>query len=160
MEVFESIVGDELLAEFPKKGPRFLTGYAGHFVGLPETLSVVSVLWPRIIEIDGLVFLDYQFQYTETRFKVEPKYSHLSVEEKQHIERLMNACSLGQMFYGESIEVLDDVTLFKAYEETLKFFWSLRLQSLFPTKKFYIETGNNIAGEEGMVITFYQTSYE
>ena len=60
------------------------------------------------------------------------------------------------MFFNEKREILENETLLRAFGETLRFFWSLRLKELFPEKDFIFEIGDNIAGEEGLAITFYQ----
>src|SRR6266567_3407676 len=54
---------------------------------------------------------------------------------------------------ADSPSVHDDV-LITAFGETLRFFWSLRLQTLFPDRKFVVEVDEGI--ERGLAITFYQ----
>ncbi len=56
---------------------------------------------------------------------------------------------------ADSPSVHDDV-LITAFGETLRFFWSLRLQTLFPDRKFVVEVDEGIEGERGLAITFYQ----
>ena len=154
MHIYESVVREDLLQEFPIQGPATLFNYAANLVGLPGTLSVVSLLWPRIVEDEGLVFLAEYYSLEQAVQKSE-RFKKLTFSEKQQEERTSNAVSLGQYFYSEKIEVLENKTLLDTFGETLKFFWSMRLQNLFPSSEFIIELGENIAGEEGVVITFY-----
>ena len=156
MKVYESIVKESLLSTFPYQGPPTLANYAAHFVGLTETLAVASVFWPRIVEVGDLIFLAEPYQ--PSKDEVDPgRYKQKRTqEEKRALERVMNASSLGQMFYAEKLEILENEQLLDAFGETLKFFWSLRLKNLFPDKDFVVEIGDNIGGEEGRVITFYQ----
>src|SRR5450631_3108063 len=148
VKVYNSVIDESLLQEFPDHLPT-LMNYAANLVGLPATLAVISVIWPRIIEEHGLVFLAELHAVSEEDQKQE-RYISLTSQEKQHIERITNAISLGQMFYSEKIEVLENERLLDAFGEALKYFWSLRLQLLFPEKEFIIEIGQNIAGEEGV----------
>jgi hypothetical protein len=154
VKVHNSVVDESLLQEFPEHLPT-LMNYAANLVGLPATLAVISVIWPQIIEDHGLVFLA-ELHPVSNEDRKHGRYIGLTLQEKQHIERITNAISLGQMFYSEKIEILENDKLLNAFGEALKYFWSLRLQLLFPEKEFIVEIGQNIASEEGLVITFYQ----
>lgn len=156
VKVYNSVIDESLLQEFPEHLPT-LMNYAANLVGLPATLAVISVIWPRIIEDHGLVFLAELHPISDEDRKRE-RFIGVTSQEKQHIERITNAVSLGQMFYSEKIEVLENEKLLDAFGEALKYFWSLRLQLLFPEKEFIVEIGQNIASEEGIVITFYRKS--
>ncbi|WP_126631192.1 hypothetical protein [Dictyobacter alpinus] len=156
MKIYESIVKESLLSDFPDKGSPTLANYATNFVGLPATLAVASVFWPRIVEVGDLIFLAEQYQPSKDEIGLERYEQKRTQEERRSLERVMNASSLGQMFYAEKLEILENEQLLDAFGETLKFFWALRLKNLFPDKDFVVEIGDNIGGEEGRVITFYQ----
>jgi hypothetical protein len=155
MKIYESVISETLLQAFPIQGPSTLMSYAGNLVGLPETLSVAGLLWPCIVEDEGLFFLA-QYYSSDNIAQEKEKYQRITQAEKQQLERVSNAMSLGQHFWSENTAVLKNEKLLYALGETLKFFWSMRLKTTFPDKSFIVELGENIAGEEGMVITFYQ----
>lgn len=151
MKIYESIVSDSLLQQFLVKGPPTLMNYAANCVGLQETLAVASILWPRIVEDEGLIFIA-EFYHPESLFTEHrnEEFKKRAQTEGQKIEREWNSWSLGHMFYGEKEEILENEILLKAFGEVLQFFWSLRLAQLFPEKKFVFEIGEGIAGEEGL----------
>ena len=155
VKIYESLVSESLLQEFPEQTPQTLMNYAANLVGLPETLAVISVLWPRMIEDNGLVFLAETYHLHPDEYNHE-RFKGMDKQERQRTERVMNAISLGLFFLSEKLAVVENQKLLDTFGEALKYFWSLRLKLLFPEKTFIVEIGHNIAGEEGQVITFYQ----
>jgi hypothetical protein len=79
---------------------------------------------------------------------------------KQKIERWVNAWSLADFFLLAYTSSVEDPQLLEAFGETLRFFWSLRLQTLFPNREFIIEIGEAIEGENGLSITLYEKEPE
>ncbi|HEY6405959.1 MAG TPA: hypothetical protein VIY29_00685, partial [Ktedonobacteraceae bacterium] len=84
------------------------------------------------MEDDGHVFIA-EF-YTQGLDNLKKQFHN----EKQHIEKWVNAWSLRNFFFryqqyhvGECIptSTLDDDTLIEAFGEVLRFFWSLRLKT-------------------------------
>ena len=156
MRIYESVVSETLLQLFLVQGPPTLMNYAANLVGLQETLAIAGLLWPRIVEDEELIFIaEFYRPETSPNSGTEGFKKNAQVQGKK-IERNINAWSLGQMFFNEKREILENETLLRAFGETLRFFWSLRLKELFPEKDFIFEIGDNIAGEEGLAITFYQ----
>lgn len=152
---YEGIVSESLLNEFEQEnqGAPSLMNYAANCVGLQETLAVANLFWPRIIQIDDLVFIAEFYGEDAPLHIPSVGYSH---EQKQKLERDINAWSLRELFWNEKPEVLNNEALLSAFGETLRFFWSMRLQQLFPEKEFVFEIGEGIAGENGLSITFYE----
>jgi hypothetical protein len=150
MKVYESVVSDTLLSHFHRQEGHTLMNHAANVCGIEETLAVASLLWPTIIEDGGYIFIA-EF-YTQDLEQLKKQFKNI----KSKIERWVNAWSLADFFLlADSPSVHDDV-LITAFGETLRFFWSLRLQTLFPDRKFVVEVDEGIEGERGLAITFYQ----
>ncbi len=159
MKVYEGIVSEALLSHFSEQRGRTLMNHAANSYGIEEALAMASVFWPTIVEDDGHVFIA-EF-YTPGLQVLKERFHN----DKRKIERWVNAWSLPEFFYRyqrysahdtRPPSAIDDETLVQAFGEVLRFFWSLRLKSLFPDKEFVIEVGDAIEGESGLTITFYE----
>ncbi len=165
--VYESIVSESLLTHFPDQRGKTLMNHAANTCGIEDVLAITSLIWPTIVEEDGHVFiaefyaLDLQTPYSRDLQKLKEQFGN----DKRKIERWVNAWSLPQLFFtyqrfdaGElpPPSAIDDETLVEAFGEVLRFFWSLRLNLLFPQREFVIELGEGIEGESGLAITLYE----
>lgn len=159
MKIYESIVSETLLSHFPDVRGQTLMNHVANSYGIEETLAITSILWPTVVEDEGHFFIA-EF-YHEGLHRLKDQFQH----EKQRIERWVNAWSLRDFFFryqhhraGESVlpSALDDPALLQAFGEVLRFFWTLRLHMLFPDREFVVEVGENIEGENGLSITFYE----
>ena len=81
------------------------------------------------------------------------------------IERWVNAWSVSEFFdrydwfYPDRVNPVSqqEQDLFvHALGESIQMFWSLRLKQLFPPREFVFELGDDIEGENGLTITFYE----
>jgi hypothetical protein len=157
MKVYESIVSDNILNHFPPHAAKTLMNFAANTSGIEEALAMATVFWPTIVEDDGHIFIaDF---YTQSLEQLKVQFHH----DKRKIERWVNAWSLPQFFYRyhrfhaddlPSPSAIDDEALIRAFGEVLRFFWSLRLKTLFPDREFVIELGEGIEEESGLAITF------
>jgi len=150
MKVYESVVSDTLLQHFQEQRGRTLMNHAANSVGIEDTLAVSDVLWPTIVEDDGHVFIADFYNKNLERLKAQ---FH---NDKRAIERQVNAWSLADFFLLASSPSVDSDVLITKFGEVLHFFWSLRLKTLFPGREFVVEVGEDIEGERGLSITFYE----
>lgn len=156
MKVDESIVKESILTHFHKQYGRTLMNNAANTCGIEETLSVASVFWPVLLEIEDCIFVE-EFFYNGSD-PVEKFHSLMRQfhEDKRQVELFANAWSLADFFFMADSPSVHDDTLITAFGEVLKFFWTMRLKTLFPERNFVVEVGDAIAGERGLTITFYQ----
>ena len=94
--------------------------YAANLVGLPATLAVISVLWPRMIEDNGLVFLAETYHLPPDEYNHE-RFKGMDKQEKQRTERVMNAISSGLFFLSEEPAVVENQKLLDTFGEALKY---------------------------------------
>ena len=76
------------------------------------------------------------------------------------MERWVNAWSIGDFFCNADPKFMDDKTVLTAFTDCLRYYWGQRLNALFPEREFVFETGDEIEGELGYSITFYQKRSE
>lgn len=150
MKRYESVVEDSLMQHFAVPRGYTLMNHAANTCGIEEVLATTAELWPAIVEDDGCVFIaDF---YTQDLEGLKEDFH----QDKRKIERWVNAWSLADFFLLANSLSDDDDPLLIAFGETLRFFWTLRLQTLFPERTFVVEIGEGIEGESGLAITFYQ----
>jgi hypothetical protein len=76
------------------------------------------------------------------------------------IESWINAWALTDYFRRQQFDgdlILGDDGMLRGLGEALKLFWSLRLKTLFPTREFLVEMGDDLEGDDGLAVTFYET---
>ncbi|MBA3823038.1 MAG: hypothetical protein H0X24_03915 [Ktedonobacterales bacterium] len=152
MKIHESLVPDEILKRFAHSYGNSLMNYAANNCTVDQILSLVSLLWPKIAEDEGHFFIA-EF-YTGNLSTLKDQFNG----SKKHIERWVNAWSLGQLVKFSS--ELEDEEVLSSFAYVLKHFWESRLKSEFPENKFMVEIADNIEGESGLSITFYETMPE
>jgi hypothetical protein len=159
MKVYESIVSETLLSHLPEPRGRTFMNHAANSYGIEEALAMASLFWPTIVEDEGHVFIA---EFYNPGLEILKEQFH---HDKRKIERWVNAWSLPEFFYRyqryQSQDIppasaIDDELVVQAFGEVLRFFWSLRLKTLFPDREFIIEVGDAIEGEAGLSITLYE----
>lgn len=150
MKIYESVVSDALLDHFSQQQGRTLMNHAANTCGVEEVLATAALLWPVIVEDEGHVFVAEFYTQSLEQLKKQFQYN------KQKIERWVNAWSLADFFLLADSPSVHNDALITAFGETLRFFWSLRLKTLFPDRDFVVEVSAGIEGERGLAITFYQ----
>src|SRR5438034_4363130 len=147
MKIYESVVSESFINYFYQRRGLTLMNHAANTYDIEQTLATASVLWPAIIEDDGHVFIaefyNKKLEQLRTQFRGD----------KRKIERWVNAWSLDDFFLLASSPAQRNEVMLNAFAETLRFFWSLRLRTLFPSREFVVELGRDIEGERGMAIT-------
>lgn len=155
---YEGVVSDDLLEQFSGwRGARALDAtlltYLINEGTLEAALTCASLFWPPLLEDDDLVFLA-EFYHPEQL----PRHRARFGNDRSRIERFVNAMALADFFFKQHTDdsILDNVDLLNALGRALQFFWSMRLQVLFPDRQFIVEVGDNLEGENGPTITFYE----
>lgn len=87
--------------------------------------------------------------------------AYREMEQRYHgdhtaMERWVNAWSIGDFFLNADPKFTDEDAVLTAFANCLCAHWGERLRALFPERRFIFETGDEIEGELGYSITFYQ----
>ncbi len=152
MKIHQSIVSNELIKQFPTDFPieLSLTNFVANCVGLEAVLACSALFCPEIIEIDGVI---YRSENNDQ--KVYPNDSYGT--DKKTLEMASNVFPISQFFLMEDDKASDDYMLITVFSEVIKYFWNIRLKSLYPNKTFeFIITDDGLYGEEGFCMTFYE----
>lgn len=146
----ESLVNKDLLSRFTNIQGSTLMNNAFNTCTIENHLSVASVLFPEIVEVDGCIFISefYNGNYDSLKKQFNG--------ERKEIEKFVNSWSIGDFFLLARDESLNDDTIFDEFSNLLKYCWSKWLKQHFPEKNIIVELGDSIAGESGLTITVYQ----
>ena len=155
MHVYDSIVDDDVLKHFTGWEGMRATGftlpdYITNKGTVEAAVAFASLFWPAIVEDEELVVWAKYYRQGQI-----PELRARFTNDKSRIERWLNAQSLRGIFMMQQFSG-DDEELVSAFGQALQLFWSLRLKTLFPTRTFVVELGEDIEGEDGPSITFYE----
>lgn len=147
----ESIVRKDLLSHFRNIQGSTLMNNAFNTCTIEQHLSVASVLFPEIIEIDGCLFISefYNGNYESLKKRFNGS--------RKEIELFVNSWSVGDFFLLASDESLNDDVILDEFSSLLKYCWSTWFLQHFPERNIVVELGDSIAGESGLTITVYQS---
>src|SRR5258706_7164123 len=159
MQAYDSVVHGDLLDHFSGwQGTRAvdttLRDYITNQGTLEAAIASAALFWPAIVEDEGCFYLATRYE----RDDLESVRAHFA-NDKRRIENWVNGWALADFFRAQQFAgdpVLDDEELLGAFGRALQLFWSLRLKTLFPTRKFIVEVSDEIEGEDGLSITFYE----
>ncbi len=135
--------------------------YACTHNGIDGMLAAASFFAPAFLEIDGCVFVQ-MFIWNNPFADANAFAQQLASQfhgDRRAMERWVNAWSVAELF-ADGAARLDDLP--DLPEKILDFarciahFWEQRLRAQFPARTFIFEIGEEIEGESGISITFYQ----
>lgn len=148
--IHESIVAESILSEFRNQMGKTLMNNAFNTCSIEQFLSVSSVLWPSIVEVEGCLFVQ---EFYNGGFEILQEQFD---GDKKKIEQFVNTWSLGEFFLMARDESVDNDIIFDEFCKVVKFFWTLRVRQLFPNRTVIVETGDALMGENGIAVTMYQ----
>ncbi|HGM9961314.1 TPA: hypothetical protein ACKREV_000879 [Providencia stuartii] len=153
MKKYPSIVSNDLIAIFPTPFPLdySLPNFVSNCVGLESILACAGLFCPEIIEIDGVIY-----RCENNNRKIEPYDGY--GKDKRTLEMVNNVFSFNDFFLSTITDAAsDNEVLMTEFSNVLKYFWGIRLKSLYPNKTFeFIITDDGLYGEEGFCMTFYE----
>ncbi|MDN3238028.1 hypothetical protein [Pseudomonas sp. WAC2] len=146
--------------------------YVGNLVSLEQAISVLGLLSPDFIELDGHVFwLPNAQQYDPQKFSMEGLVETEAGVLKQSasrrdVERYRNIFSINQFFSkwedapGRGIFKVglseEEYSLCHIFAEQIARYWSNALADCFPEKVFQFEIADDLLDEYGVCLTFWQ----
>lgn len=153
----KSVVNPEVYAEFEEKRGTNLFNHSANSNYIEDFISVAYVLCPEIVDVNGYVFIADFYQATgdEAILKLHRLEAQFSNDKKQ-IEQWVNSWSFGDFFIGKYCTALENEIILRQFGDILVYYWSRRVQELFPNRKIIVEYGDGLMGEAGLAITMYQ----
>ena len=127
-----------------------LMNNAANTCNVEQYISVASVLWPEIVEVNDYIFFS-EF-YNNNIQNLEVQFN----KDRKQIEQFVNSWSIYDFFFLADNESVNNEKILMEFGNILKFFWELRLKEVFKDKEIIVEISNSIMGENGMTITMYQ----
>jgi hypothetical protein len=173
MKVYQGNISKESLNLFVSDiGSGEFFSYVGHLVSLEQAISVLGLLSPDFIEVDGHIFwLPNAQQYDPQKFHlkglVETESSVLEQSvSRRDVERYRNIFSVNQFFSKwedspgrPAVKVglsEEDYRLCHLFAEQITRYWKYALSDTFPDKAFQFEIADDLLDEYGVCLTFWQ----
>lgn len=174
MKIYNGSISKDSLSLFASDvGFGEFFSYVGSFVSLEQAISVLGLLSPDFIEVDGHVFwLPDAKQY-------DPKKIHLiglvdtesgvleQSEFRRDVERYRNLFSINQFFSrwedtsGRPVFKVglseEDYRLCHLFAGQIAKYWKRSLSDAFPEKVFQFEIADDLLDEYGVCLTFWQS---
>jgi hypothetical protein len=174
MKIYQGKIPKETLNLFISDiGSGEFFSYVGNLVSLEQAISVLGLLSPDFIEVDGYVFwLPTAQQYDSQKFHlkglVETESGALEQSlSRRDVERYRNIFSINQFFSkwesvpGRPVYKVglseEEYRLCYLFAEHITRYWMRSLLDSFPEKLFQFEIADNILDEYGVCLTFWQT---
>lgn len=174
MRRYQGNVSKEFLKLFASDiGSGEYFSYAGNLVSLEQAISVLGLLSPDFIEVDGHIFwLPDAERYDPQKFLlkglVETEAGALEQStSRRDVERYRNTISINQFFskwedapnrpvfkVGLSEE---DYRLCHIFAKQISSHWRRALSDSFPEKAFQFEIADDLLDEYGVCVTFWQS---
>ncbi len=173
MKSFQGNISKESLSLFASDiGTGEFFSYVGNLVSLEQAISVLALLSPDFIELDGHVFwLPNAQQYDPKKIPLtgliltEAGVLQKS-ESRRDVERYRNIFSINQ-FFSKWEETSDrpvfkvglseeDYRLCHLFAEQVARYWRSALSDCFPERDFQFEIADDILDEYGVCLTFWQ----
>lgn len=135
--------------------------YACTNSGIGGMLAAASFFAPAFVEIDGCIFAE-MFVWNHPYDDADAFAQQLSGQfhgDRRAMERWVNAWSVAALF-EDGVSALPDSPDLPAqltdFARCIAYFWEQRLREQFPARSFTFEIGEELEGESGICITFYQ----
>jgi len=148
MKIFQSIVDEKILNNFSDIMGRSLMNHVANSYDIEMAIGFAALFCPEIVYVEGCVLISEFYNGDIEELKKE----YATTKE---IEMFVNSWSLTHML--KSCSDLDyQVNYIDEFSKAIQYFWQLRVNTLFPNKNVIVEIGENIMGEEGVVVAVYQ----
>ncbi|MBH3308755.1 MULTISPECIES: hypothetical protein [Pseudomonas] len=173
MKAYQGCISKDSLNLFASDiGVGEFFSYVGNLVSLEQAISVLGLLSPDFVEVDGHVFWLPNAQQYDSQKKclkglVETEAGALEQStSRKDVERYRNIFSINQFFskwedspnrpvfkVGLSEE---DYRLCHLFAEQIARYWKRALSDCFPEKVFQFEIADDLLDEYGVCLTFWQ----
>lgn len=160
MNIYNGLIKKELLKEFSSyyAGLDSYFNYVGNHVTLEGVLACAGLFSPDFIEIDNRIYLLENLAFKNEN-EIQQYFSlakNIVGNNPIEIQKYINRLELGNFFLMAKSPALDNDKLFDKFAETIQCFWQQRLTLLFPNRNFDFLIQEDLFGEEGLNLTFYE----
>ena len=151
----EKILSEDIFDWYPNKYPsKSFIDSTMNFVDMNGVIAVAGLFIPEFIEYKDHIFLKENIEPRLEKDKIFPcPYGYV---DKAEVERYYNLFNLEEFFILTADETSRDLRMVKKLGGLLEYFWSRRLQELFPERKFNFEIKEDLYDEHGFCLTFWQ----
>lgn len=158
IRTFESVIDDCIISKIKQANwCADLGQYAAYKCGIDGLLAAAYLFCPQIIQVKEYIFIKQFWNCSiEESIKCIDKLEKQYHNDKKAIEMSVNTWSIGDLFLGDSGELMDNEEILTQFGDALVYFWGNRVKDLFPDRKIVVELGNDLMGEFGPCITMYE----
>ena len=160
---FKTLVDEEKMLdafypEHKKNNYSSLLYYATDTCGMDGLIAAAHFFTPEIVSCKGYIFIkeflncDSDEKILKTVEDLEKQYNY----DRKMIEMSVNSWGVGDFFLGHSEDIYDNEEVIYQFAECMAYFWKKRIDEVLPGNKVVVEIGEEIMGEYGISITFYQ----
>ena len=121
-----------------------------------DFFATAYFLCPDFIEVNGCIVLSDILGRTDEQIIDYVNAELLEKKDRKMVERWINCTGIIEFFPTSNSGMLEFEETFLKICDLIEYFWGNRLKTLYPSKDFCFERGNELCGELGMAITFYQ----
>jgi len=148
MKKHQSIIDEKILLDFSDIRGRSLMNHVANSYDIEAAVALAALFCPEFVEDDGCIFISEFYNGNVENLR---KY-HGSNKE---VEKFVNSWTLGHLL--RTNDDLDyEVGYIDEFAKAVQYFWQMRLNELFPDRDVVVEIGEDIMGEEGLVVVVYQ----
>lgn len=158
MKRYPGIFPNELMQSFPSRTAAFNFGeWVANHVGLEQVIGLAGWLEPEFVEVRGHVFWDSRMAETgmfrdESSINLRNSYG----DDPETVERYFNVICLAEFFLLSADAAVEEPELVSAFAKVLHHFWGRALRHRFPEREFRFEIAEDLYGEDGLCLTFWQ----
>ena len=160
IKIFKSIVDETIKNEIKEADwCTDLMQYTTFKCKIDGLIASAYLFCPQFIQVKDYIFIK-QFwncgieESIEHINKLEEQYGN----DKKAIEMSINTWSIGDLFIGDSSDLMDNEKVIQQFGDAIVYFWKNRVKELFPQKEIIVELRNDLMGEFGLCITMYEKS--
>jgi hypothetical protein len=152
MKTISGLVEPGILSRFPSGFPEEngYVGYVSNCVGLEGVLACAALFSPEFVEHDGAIFLSSNIE--NDVFNISTRFG----SSKKEVEQYNNLVCISEFFLQAGDEACEDDELIKKFAETLIYYWKVRLEFVYPDKRFEFMLEEELFDEDGLCLTFFE----
>lgn len=151
METHPGLFSPEIMLGFPSRTAAFNFGeWVANHVGLEQVIGLAGFLEPEFVEFRGHLF--WNSRIPQEAASLRTNFGN----DAETVERYFNVICLAEFFLFSADDAVDEPKLVLAFGELLRHFWGRALAARFPEREYRFEIADDLYGEEGLCLTFWQ----
>lgn len=158
MKKHPGLFSTDIMQRFPSRTAAFNFGeWVANHVGLEQVIGLAGWLEPEFVELRGHVFWDSRMAETGEQMQESDINLRTGIgEDPVTVERYFNLVNLAEFFLFSADAAVENQELVSAFGQVLRHFWGRALESRFPDREYRFEIAEDLYGEDGLCLTFWQ----